>query len=51
MVEPQLSKLANCLPIDPDAIVIVEVFSKKSRQTPQAVMGTCKRRLQEYDNA
>jgi phage-related protein len=37
--------------VDTDAIVIVEVFSKKSQQTPQAVMDACKRRLQEYDNA
>jgi phage-related protein len=37
--------------IDQDAIVIVEVFSKKSRQTPRALIDTCKRRLQEYDNA
>jgi phage-related protein len=34
---------------DPDAIVIVEVFSKKTQQTPSAVIETCKRRLREYD--
>ena len=37
--------------IDPDAIVIVEVFSKKSRTTPQIILETCRRRLREYDNA
>jgi phage-related protein len=37
--------------IDPDAIVILEVFSKKSRETPRAVIEACKRRLREYENA
>lgn len=35
--------------IDPDAIVIVEVFSKKTQATPQAVIQTCRRRLSAYD--
>lgn len=34
---------------DPDAVVIVEVFSKKTKQTPRSVIDTCKRRLREYD--
>lgn len=37
--------------IDTDAIVIVEVFSKKTAATPKAVIDLCKRRLGEYDNA
>ena len=37
--------------IDSDAIVILEVFSKKTRTTPKAVIEACKRRLKEYDNA
>jgi phage-related protein len=37
--------------IDPDAIVIAEVFPKKTTQTPQAVIETARRRLKEYDNA
>ncbi len=37
--------------IDSDAIVIVEVFSKKTRATPHSVIDACRRRLQEYDNA
>jgi len=37
--------------IDSDAIVILEVFSKKSRTTPKAIIDVCKRRLREYDNA
>ena len=37
--------------IDTDAIVIAEVFSKKTRTTPKAVIDACQRRLKEYDNA
>jgi len=37
--------------IDPDAIVILEIFSKKTRTTPKAATDACKRRLREYDNA
>ena len=35
---------------DPDAIVIVEVFSKKTQKTPSAIIEACKRRLREYDH-
>lgn len=37
--------------IDADAIVIVEVFSKKAGTTPKAVIEICQKRLREYDNA
>ena len=37
--------------IDADAIVIAEVFNKKTAATTKAVVDTCKRRLREYDNA
>ncbi len=37
--------------IDADAIVIAEVFAKKTRSTPKAVIDTCRRRLKEYDRA
>lgn len=36
--------------IDNDAIVILEVFSKKSQQTPKKVIDVCKKRIKEYDN-
>jgi phage-related protein len=36
--------------IDPDAIVILEVFAKTTRQTPQNVVDTRKRRLKHYDS-
>src|SRR5213594_1311462 len=32
--------------IDSDAVIIAEVFSKKSRATPQSVLDACRRRLQ-----
>jgi phage-related protein len=35
--------------IDPDAIVIADVFQKTTRQTPRLVIETCKRRLRQYD--
>ena len=35
--------------LDPDSILIVEVFSKKTQQTPKHVIETCKARLREYD--
>ena len=37
--------------IDADAIVILEVFSKKTAQTPKTVIDVCIRRLKEYDDA
>jgi phage-related protein len=37
--------------IDSDAIVIAEVFAKKTRATPQSVIETCKKRFKEYDRA
>jgi phage-related protein len=37
--------------IDPDAIVILEVFSKKTSKTPRAVIEACKKRLKENENA
>ena len=37
--------------IDPDAIVILEVFSKKPAQTPKRVIEACKKRLRDYDDA
>ena len=36
--------------IDEDAIIILEVFSKKTQQTPKQVVDICKKRIKEYDN-
>ena len=35
--------------IDPDAIVILDVFEKRTRATPRAVIENCKRRMRMYD--
>lgn len=34
---------------DPEAILVVEVFSKKTEETPKHVMETCRWRLRMYD--
>lgn len=36
---------------DTDAVVILEVFSKKTNQTPKKVIDACKRRIKDYDDA
>jgi len=36
--------------IDADAIIILEVFSKKTTQTPKRIIEICKKRLKDYDN-
>jgi phage-related protein len=36
--------------IDEDAIVILDVFQKKSPQTPKRVIQTCQRRIKEHDS-
>jgi phage-related protein len=37
--------------VDPDAIVIVEVFSKKTSVTPRTVIDACRDRLRRYGAA
>jgi phage-related protein len=37
--------------VDRDAIVIAEVFDKKTQRTPREVLETCRRRLRAYDEA
>ncbi len=36
--------------VDKDAIVILEIFNKSSRQTPQTVIEICQLRLKRYDS-
>ncbi len=36
--------------IDEDAIVILEVFSKKTGKTPRSIIDICRARLREYDH-
>ena len=35
--------------LDPDAVVVLVVFAKKSAQTPRHVMTVCRQRLRRYD--
>jgi|SRR6266571_313622 len=35
--------------IDSDAIVILEVFDKKDKKTPETVVNRCKERIKRYD--
>ena len=35
--------------IDADAVLIADVFAKKTQATPKAVIDTCKKRLRSYD--
>ncbi len=37
--------------VDPDAVVIAEVFKKKTAQTPKAAIKAAQRRLKDYDDA
>ena len=37
--------------IDSDAIVIIEIFSKKTGKTPKSIIELCKKRLKGYDSA
>ncbi len=36
--------------IDPDAIIILEVFKKKTNKTPNHIIESCKRRLSDYES-
>jgi len=37
--------------VDTDAVIIADVFKKKTAQTPKAVIVATKRRLKDYDDA
>jgi phage-related protein len=37
--------------VDPDAVIIADIFAKKTQGTPLTVVATCKRRLRQYDEA
>ena len=38
------------LRVDPDAVIIVEVFAKKSSAIPHHIISTCRARLKRYDD-
>jgi phage-related protein len=35
--------------VDPDAILILEVYSKKTQRIPNEVIDRCQKRLKQYD--
>ena len=35
--------------LDSDAVLILDVFSKKTTETPKSVIDTCKARVRRYD--
>jgi phage-related protein len=35
--------------VDEDAVLILNVFQKKTSTTPKSVIGTCKQRMKQYD--
>jgi phage-related protein len=35
--------------VDPDAVLVLEGYAKKTRKIPQEVIDRCKRRLKDYD--
>lgn len=37
--------------LDGDAVIIIEVLSKKTPTTPRGVLDVCRRRLNAYDQA
>lgn len=37
--------------IDEDCILILEIFNKTTRQTPDKIIKVCRKRLAEYDRA
>ncbi|HEY7423434.1 MAG TPA: type II toxin-antitoxin system RelE/ParE family toxin [Gemmataceae bacterium] len=36
--------------VDPDAVLVLEVYAKKTRKIPQEVIARCKKRLRDYEN-
>lgn len=36
---------------DPDAVLVLEVYSKKTRKIPDEIVECCKKRLKQYDTA
>jgi len=36
--------------MDPDAIVLLEVFEKKTKETPRRVIDVCRERIRNYES-
>ena len=37
--------------VDPDAVLVLEVYAKKTRKVPRQVIDRCRKRLKDYDDA
>jgi phage-related protein len=37
--------------VDPDAVIVADVFPKKTQTTPQSVIDACRQRFKNYDQA
>ena len=37
--------------LDSDAVIVIDVFDKKTKRTSKRVIARCKSRLKEYDDA
>src|SRR5438876_4706667 len=35
--------------VDPDAVLVLEVYPKKTKKIPNEVIGRCRKRLRDYD--
>ncbi len=49
--DPEANKVWRIIyRIEEDAILIAEVFAKKTQKTPQLIIETCKKRFKRYDS-
>ncbi|MGI9177660.1 MAG: type II toxin-antitoxin system RelE/ParE family toxin [Pirellulales bacterium] len=37
--------------LDPDAVIVVDVFAKKTERIPDEIISQCRQRLRQYDQA
>ena len=51
LVKDGLLHLSSEYDEDPDAVIILEVFRKKTQTTPKQTITVCKERLRQYDKA
>jgi phage-related protein len=52
IADPEANKIWRIIyRIDSDAIIILEIFAKKTQKTPQNIIELCRKRLKNYDSA
>ena len=49
--ESETAGMATGRGVDLDAVLVLEVYAKKTRKMPDEVVDRCKQRLQQYDSA